>query len=117
MLLITSEAIDELAARGYPVYYGALGENFTTRGLDRCDLRVGQQLRVGTALLELTKVRAPCSTLDVYGPGIKREIYDRRIKAGDPSSPLWGMSGFYSAVLEPGLVRVNDIISVAATVA
>ena len=36
ILLITSEGIDLLAAQGFPVYAGALGENLTTLGLDRC---------------------------------------------------------------------------------
>ena len=117
VLLIAAEAIDELIARGYPLYYGALGENLTTRGLDRTQLRYGQRLRAGTALLELTKMRAPCATLDVYGPTIKQEIYDKRVKAGDPSSPRWGLSGFYASVIEPGIVRVNDIITVEATLA
>lgn len=117
VLLIMSEAIDELKARGYPVFYGALGENLTTRDLDRRELRIGQQLRAGSAVLELTKVRVPCATLDVYGPAIKQEIYDKRVKAGDPGSPRWGMSGFYARVLQPGPVRPDDIISVIATFA
>jgi MOSC domain-containing protein YiiM len=117
VLLIAAEAVDELIARGYPLYYGALGENLTTRGLDRRQLRVGQQLRAGGALLELTKLRAPCSALDVYGPTIKQEIYDSRVKAGDHTSPRWGMSGFYARVIEPGPVRTNDIITLEATLA
>jgi MOSC domain-containing protein YiiM len=117
VLLITAETIDELAGRGYPVYPGALGENLTTRGLDRRQLRLGQRLRAGDALLELTKVRVPCDTLDVYGVTLGREIYDKLVKAGDPASPRWGMSGFYAAVIEPGRVRVDDIITVEATLA
>jgi MOSC domain-containing protein YiiM len=117
VLLIAAEAVDELVARGYPIYYGALGENLTTRGLDRRQLRLGQRLRAGGALLEITKVRAPCATLDVYGPTIKQEIYDARVKAGDPTSPRWGMSGFYATVIEPGPVQVNAIIMVEATLA
>jgi len=50
VLLIASEVIDELKALGYPVFYGALGENLTTRGLDRRQLRIGQQLRAGGTL-------------------------------------------------------------------
>jgi len=117
VLLITAESIDELIARGYPLYPGALGENLTTRGLDRRQLRIGQRLRAGAALVELTKVRVPCDTLDVYGPTIKQEIYDKRVKAGDAESPRWGLSGFYASVIEPGVVRVNDIITVEATLA
>jgi MOSC domain-containing protein YiiM len=117
VLLIAAETVDELIARGYTLYYGALGENLTTRGLDRRQLRVGQILRAGGARLELTKVRVPCSSLDIYGPTLKQEIYDQRVKAGDPGSPRWGMSGFYASVIEPGPVRVHDIITVEATLA
>jgi MOSC domain-containing protein YiiM len=117
VLIIASETIEYLEQRGYPVFFGALGENLTTRGLDRRQLRLGQQLRAGGALLEITKVRGPCSALDVYGPAIKQEIYDQRVKAGDPDSPRWGMSGFYARVLQPGPVRPGDIISIEATLA
>ena len=34
ILLIAAEVVDDLAARGYPVFYGALGENLTMRGID-----------------------------------------------------------------------------------
>jgi MOSC domain-containing protein YiiM len=117
LLLIAAEVVDELIARGYPLYYGALGENLTTRGLDRRQLRIGQTLRAGSALIEITKIRAPCATLDVYGPTLKLEIYDPKVKAGDPTSPRWGMSGFYASVIEPGLVRTNDPIVVESTLA
>lgn len=117
VLFITAEAIDNLVARGYPVFYGALGENLTTRGLDRRMLRVGQQLRAGGAILEITQLRAPCATLDVYGPGIQQEIYDKRVKADDVSSPRWGMAGFYCSVVSPGEVFTGDPISVVSVLA
>src|SRR5690348_11903456 len=74
ILIIAAEVVDELAAKGYPVYYGALGENLTTRGLDLRQLRPGDRVRAGGATLEITKPRGPCSQLDVYGPAIKNEI-------------------------------------------
>ena len=117
LLLMTAETIDELATRGYAVYYGAMGENLTTRGLDRRLLRTGQRYRVGSALIELTKVRAPCSTQDVYGPAIKAEIYDAQVKAGDIASPRWGMSGFYAAVVEPGIITLGDLIELVSELA
>jgi len=110
ILLIASEAIDELAARGFPVFYGALGENITTRGLDRRSLRIGQRLRVGEAVVELTEIRLPCGALNIYGAGIQTAIYDARAQAGDPASPVWGMSGFYASVVQPGIVRPGDAI-------
>jgi MOSC domain-containing protein YiiM len=53
-------------------------------------------------------VRTPCATLDVYrhpdGRAIQKEIYDSAVKAGDPTSPRWALSGFYAAVVQPGPV-------------
>ncbi len=111
VLLITSEGIAELIAQGFPLYYGALGENLTTAGLDRRQMRIGQRYRAGEVMLELTKLRAPCSNLDVYGPSIKQAIYDAQVKAGDPASPRWGLGGFYAKVVRPGVIRTHDIIT------
>ena len=112
LLLITSETIDELVAQGFPVFYGALAENITTRGLDRRSLRIGQRFQAGEAVLELTRTRLPCDTLSVYGAGIQAAIYDARTMAGDTASPVWGMSGFYASVIEPGMVRPGDPITI-----
>ncbi|HLG97379.1 MAG TPA: MOSC domain-containing protein [Bryobacteraceae bacterium] len=111
VLIITSEGIAELEAQGYPLYHGALGENLTTKGLDRRQMRPGQRYRAGEAHLEITKLRVPCRTLDIYGPGIQQAMYDPQIKAGDPSSLRWGLSGFYARVLRPGKIRPHDIIT------
>jgi MOSC domain-containing protein YiiM len=113
LLLIASEAIDSLARDGWPVFYGALGENMTTVGCDYKAWRPGLRFRAGETLIELTKPRTPCATLDVYGAGIQRRIFDRRVKALDVSSPRWGESGFFAAVLEPGWIEKNDIIEVS----
>jgi MOSC domain-containing protein YiiM len=110
ILLISAEVIDELKSRGYPLFYGALGENITTSGLDYQTLRIGQQWKVGEAVLQLTKVRVPCQTLDVYGSTIQKQIYDSKVKAGNPDSPRWAMSGFYASVQTPGNVREGDEI-------
>jgi MOSC domain-containing protein YiiM len=110
VLLIAAEIVDDLAARGYPLFYGALGENLTTRGIPIRELRIGDCLEAGGALLEITQPRGPCSALFVYGESLKNEIYDARVKALDPSSPRWGMSGFYARVLKPGYVSPNDSV-------
>jgi len=111
VLLISSEAIAELTALGYPLYPGALGENITSVGLDRAQWRAGQRWRVGQAIVEFTKVRAPCDSLSVYGFGIQKAMYDAQVKAGDPSSPRWALSGFYASVVRPGPIRPGDPIS------
>lgn len=111
MLLVTVEGIDELIAQGFALFPGALGDNLTTRGLDRHALRLGQRLRAGHAVIELTRIRTPCATLDVYGSGIQAALYDARVLAGDASAPRWGLSGFYASVIQPGLVRAGDSIT------
>ncbi len=111
LLLVTVEGIEALIAQGYPLFNGALGENLTVSGLDRRQMRVGQRYRAGKVLLELTRLRGPCTTLDVYGPGIQKAIYDAQVKAGDASSPRWGLSGFYARVLKAGTIRPQDIIT------
>ncbi|MEO7144606.1 MAG: MOSC domain-containing protein [Bryobacteraceae bacterium] len=111
VLLLCAETVEELAAQGFPVFPGALGENLTTRGLDRRQLRIGQRFRVGQVFLELTAIRTPCSTLDVYGMAIREAIYDAEVKAGDPSSQRCGMSGFYASIVRAGAIRQNDIIA------
>src|SRR5271155_3824539 len=85
LMMITSEGIGQLIAQGYPVFPGALGENLTTIGLDRRQMRSGQRYRVGEVILEITKIRAPCTTLDVYGSSIKQAVYDARVRDSDAS--------------------------------
>ena len=111
ILLVTVEGIDELVAQGFPLFPGALGENITTRDLDRAAMRLGMRLRVGSAAIALSEIRVPCATLDVYGRGIQGAIYDARVQAGDHGSPRWGLSGFYASVIEPGTVHAGDAIS------
>jgi MOSC domain-containing protein YiiM len=117
VLLITSEGIAELKELGFPLFHGALGENLTTAGVDRRWLRIGQRYRAGGAILELTRIRVPCDTLNSYGPGIQNAMYDSQIKAGDPASPRWGLSGFYASVVQPGPIRTGDPISLLSDLA
>ena len=117
ILIIAAEVVDALVARGYPLFYGALGENLTTRGLAVKDIRIGDWIRAGGALLEVTQPRGPCTQLDIYGDALKYEVYDQRVKAWDHESPRWGMSGFYASVVTPGPVAAQDMISVVAKLA
>ncbi|HYL35537.1 MAG TPA: MOSC domain-containing protein [Bryobacteraceae bacterium] len=116
LLVITSEGLAELAVQGYPLDHGALGENLTTLGLDRRQMRLGQRYRAGGAVFELTKIRVPCGQLDRYGPGIQQALYDQQVKSGDPAAARWGLSGFYARVLQPGVIRPHDIITLVEQV-
>jgi MOSC domain-containing protein YiiM len=104
ILIVCEEAIEDLKALGYPIFPGALGENLTTRGLDRHQIRAGQRYRAGDAILEITKLRRPCDTLQRYGHNLLKDSYDQQVKAGDSSAAQYGLVGFYAAVVRGGRV-------------
>ena len=99
LLILASEAIHTLRAEGWPLFYGALGENLTTEGLDYRHWRACQRLRIGEVLIELTTPREPCRTLNAYGRGIQQRLRERP-----------GEAGFYAAVLIGGILTPNAII-------
>jgi MOSC domain-containing protein YiiM len=118
VLVIAAEVIEDLAARGFPVWPGALGENLTVKGLDPANWRGGQQYRIGTdAVIELTTLRQPCANLFPYGRSIGEELYDARCKSGDIASPHWARGGFYARVLRGGLIAAGAPVELISDVA
>ncbi|MEW6582507.1 MAG: MOSC domain-containing protein [Actinomycetota bacterium] len=84
---------------------GELGENLTVTGLT-CDVvRIGDRLRVGGALLEVSVPREPCFKLGI-------RMGDKRFVARFRES---GRTGFYTRVVEPGAVQVGDAVSLVET--
>lgn len=79
---------------------GQFGENLTVEGLLEENVHLGDRLRIGTALLEVTQPRVPCFKL-----GIKMRM---------PSFPKWflksGKLGFYLRVLAEGEIGAGDAI-------
>lgn len=68
--LIHAELHEELAAAGFSVQPGDLGENVTTRGVDLLALPAGARLHLGyTAVVEVTGLRNPCKQLDDFQEG------------------------------------------------
>lgn len=105
LLLIAKEVLDSLRESGFPVEPGSMGENLTTEGLDIRTLRAGQRYRIGhDVIIELTQPRGPCKALHIYGETLPAEVYDKKVKAGDPKSAKWGMSGFYASVVRSGVI-------------
>jgi MOSC domain-containing protein YiiM len=118
VLMIAAELIDALAGRGFPVYYGSLGENLTVSGLDPHLWRAGQRYRIGEdAVIELTKLRTPCANLHVYGPPIKAELYDAQCDADDVTSRHWAHGGFYARVVRPGLLNPGAPVTLQSDLA
>jgi len=56
-----------------PIGHEAAGEIISV-GSNVKGVRVGQRYRVGDVLIQITKLRSPCETLRVYGPGIHKAV-------------------------------------------
>lgn len=86
--------------------HGQFGENLTTEGLLESEVCIGDRIRVGTVLLEVSQPRVPCFKLNI------------RMKAPTFSKAFLksGLVGFYFRVLEPGVLTAGDTIHHTPTV-
>lgn len=106
--LIHAELHDELAAAGFSVGAGDMGENVTTRGIDLLALPVGTVVRLGeSAVVTITGLRNPCSQLDRFQPGLMSAVLDR-----DADGNLVRKAGIMGVVTAGGDVRPGDAIRV-----
>ena len=106
--LLHAELFEELAARGFTLRPGDIGENLTTSGIDLLALPTGALLRVGgTALLAVTGLRNPCAQLDRFAPGLMAAVLGR-----DAAGGLVRKAGVMAVVVEGGAVRPGDPIAV-----
>jgi len=82
-----------------PFPYGQFGENLTATGLLESHVRLGDVLRCGTAVLQVTQPRIPCRKLNVR-MGLRFAgtfLRSRRV-------------GYYLRVLEEGEVSAGDAV-------
>lgn len=106
--LIQAELFDELAAKGFAVAPGEMGENITTRGIDLLDLPVGARLHIGpSAIVELTGLRNPCVQIDRFQKGLMAAVLDR-----DSEGQLVRKAGVMGIVLTGGEVRPGAALAV-----
>lgn len=104
--LIHAELHDELAAKGFAIAPGAMGENVTTRGIDLLGLPSGTRLRLGAeAVIEVTGLRNPCGQLNGLAPGLMEATLDR---AADGA--LIRKAGVMAIVIAGGEIRPGDPI-------
>jgi MOSC domain-containing protein YiiM len=77
---------------------GAFGENIATTGLTEENVCLGDQFRLGTALLEVSHGRQPCWKLGhrLGRPDLAAQVVETRY------------SGWYYRVLEPGVATAGD---------
>ena len=106
--LVHAELQDELAAAGFKVPPGLIGENVTTRGIDLLALPTGTRLRLGDrAVIEVTGLRNPCHQLNRLQPGLMAATLDR-----DRAGNLVRKAGIMAIVIEGGDVLPGDGIAI-----
>jgi MOSC domain-containing protein YiiM len=75
---------------------GRIRENLTVSGADVQEWPVGQRVRAGGAVFEVTMVCDPCERMDAIRPGLRGELDGRR--------------GMLAKVIEQGEVTVGDAV-------
>ena len=75
---------------------GRIRENFTVDGSDVQAWPIGQRVRAGAAVFEISMVCDPCSRMDEIRPGLQGELEGRR--------------GMLARVVEGGEVAVGDTV-------
>jgi len=80
---------------------GSIGENWTLRGTNEHQTCVGDVYRVGSATVQVSAPRYPCSKQErrVGIKGFTEQVQDER------------RTGWYLRVLEPGEVKVGDSLT------
>ena len=106
--LIHAELFAELAAAGFALAPGALGENVTTEGLDLLALPRGTRLHLGeSAVAEVTGLRNPCWQIDALQAGLMQACLGR-----DAAGGLVRKTGVMAVVLAGGDIAPGDAIRV-----
>ncbi|MDK9696756.1 MAG: MOSC domain-containing protein [Siculibacillus sp.] len=106
--LISTEILDALAAKGFALAPGDLGENILTRGIDLLALPRGARLAIGEdAVIEITGLRNPCAQIEAFRPGLLAEVVGR-----GPDGSLVRRAGVMAVVIAGGEVRAGDGLAV-----
>ncbi|MGB6151357.1 MAG: MOSC domain-containing protein [Pricia sp.] len=82
--------------------WGMFGENLTVDGLDESILRIGDILKIGSAIVQVSQPREPCYKLGVRFEN--QDILKKFIAHGRP--------GTYVRVLEEGEVKKGNAVQV-----
>jgi MOSC domain-containing protein YiiM len=91
LLLMDVETLEE-----FGITPGRVKENITTRGFKLEGLLMGQRIRLGEALVEITKECEPCHHMDAIRQGLREALRGRR--------------GILCRVVESGQIRRGDAI-------
>jgi MOSC domain-containing protein YiiM len=96
--LLALESINKIRAKGLNVRPGAFAENITTEFIDIPRLHVGDTMRIGNTVLEVTQIGKDCVA--------KCAIY---YHAGDCVMPR---EGIFARVVRGGEIRTGDTLDV-----
>jgi len=94
--LLSSESIGKMRAKGLSVGPGDFAENITVEGFDLLEARVGDRIRVGEAVLEISQIGKECHN--------RCAIY---LQAGDCVMPR---EGVFARVVRGGRVAPGDAV-------
>ena len=92
--LLEFNKIDEFRKKGANVDFGAFGENLVIEGIELHTLSIGQKIKIGDVLLEVTQIGKKCHD--------KCQIY---YQVGECIMPK---NGIFTKVLNGGNVKVGD---------
>jgi MOSC domain-containing protein YiiM len=86
---------------GVELSASAFGENLSTEGLLESELHIGDILRIGSAVVQISQPRGPCFKLAALH--------------GEPRLAKWvqaaGLTGFYLRCIQPGSLQAGDHFS------
>lgn len=108
--LIDTGLIAHVAALGFTIRPGDIGENLVVEGLDQplVDLPKGTQIALGaTARIRLTGLRTPCKLIDRFQPGLMSAMLDR-----STDGMLRLLAGVMAVVEADGDVAPGDPVTV-----
>lgn len=91
VLLASKEHLDAVG-----VEPGAIRENVTVQGVDVHSWPVGQRVKVGKAVFEITMVCDPCHRMDELRAGLRSEIDGKR--------------GMLAHIVEGGEIALGDAV-------
>ncbi|HEY5995683.1 MAG TPA: MOSC domain-containing protein [Candidatus Deferrimicrobiaceae bacterium] len=95
--LLAVESADKMRARGVAVGHGDFAENLTVSGINLLSLHIGDRLRVGEAMLEISQIGKECHD--------RCAIYQQ---IGDCVMPR---EGIFGRVVRGGRVAPGDVVA------
>lgn len=97
--LIAMEDIRTMMAKLPSLVPGSFAENLTTEGFDLSSLKIGDRLKVGETLLEVSQIGKECHT--------KCEVFHQ---SGECIMP---QKGIFTRVINGGKVKAGDAVELA----